>query len=117
MYHFFDFKKKTIHAPLSPRYWGALANSTHLTGNLDAWFIDRDRSDIGHALWAVFGNATAAPGPQLQLGWRYIDPSVDFQVATNEGVAQAIVGERAWIAVVGEFRYDYVTWRAALRDD
>ena len=106
MYHFFNFsiEKKKIHARLSPRYWGALANSTHLTGNLDAWFIDRDRSDIGHALWAVFGNTTAVPGPQLQLGWRYIDPGVDFQVATNEEVAQAVVGERAWIAVVGEFR-------------
>jgi hypothetical protein len=67
-----------------------------MTGNLDAWFIDRDGSRIGHALWDVFGNFSA-PGPHL--GWTYIDP---VDVGTNDDVAQAIVAEKAWIAVVGK---------------
>jgi hypothetical protein len=67
-----------------------------MTRNLDAWFIDRDGSRIGHALWNVFGNVSA-PGPQL--GWSYIDP---VDIGTNDDIAQAVVAERAWIAVVGE---------------
>jgi len=67
-----------------------------MTRNLDAWFIDRDGSRIGHALWHVFGNFSA-PGPHL--GWTYINPA---DIGTNDDVAQAIVAEKAWIAVVGK---------------
>ena len=67
-----------------------------MTRNLDAWFIDRDGSRIGHALWESFGNVSTT---RPQLGWRYVDPA-DF--GTNDDVAQAIIAEKAWIAVVGE---------------
>jgi hypothetical protein len=67
-----------------------------MTRNLDAWFIDRDGSRIGHALWDAFGNTSAS---RTQLGWNYIDPA---DIGTNDDVAQAIVAEKAWIAVVGE---------------
>jgi hypothetical protein len=67
-----------------------------MTRNLDAWFIDRDGSRIGHALWDVFGNFSA---PGAHLGWTNVDP---VDIGTNDDVAQAIVAEKAWIAVVGK---------------
>ena len=67
-----------------------------MTGNLNAWFIDRDGSRIGHALWNVFGNVSA---PGQHLGWSNINPA---DIGTNDDLAQAVVAEKAWIAVVGE---------------
>jgi hypothetical protein len=67
-----------------------------MTGNLEAWFIDRDGSRIGNGVWGVFGNSSA-PGPHL--GWSNVDPA---NIGTDDDVAQAIVAEKAWIAVVGE---------------
>lgn len=79
------------------RYWGALSNSAVLTENLEAWFIDRDGSLIGDSLWAVFGNKSTSA---MHLGWKKVDPAV---IGTDEDVKQAIVHEKAWIAVVGAY--------------
>jgi hypothetical protein len=65
---------------------------------LDAWFIDRDNSRVGHSLWDVFGNASA---PERRLGWRNIDPA---DIGTNDDVAGAIIDQKAWIAIVGELK-------------
>lgn len=68
-----------------------------MTRNLDAWFIDRDDSLIGNVLWKSFGNTSY---PAQQLGWTKMDP---FAVGSNEEVVQAVIEEKAWIAVVGKF--------------
>lgn len=67
-----------------------------MTGNLEAWFIDHDKAQIGHALWQAFGNTT---GDGKQLGWTKVNPA---DVGTDEDIANAIVNERAWVAVVGK---------------
>lgn len=84
-------------------YWGALASQATRTRNLNAWFVDRDGSRLGHALWTTFGN-TSAPGPQL--GWTSVDPNT---VGTDAHVAQAVLDEQAWIVVVGTHKSAYVT--------
>lgn len=76
-------------------FWGALASQAQRTQRLDAWFVDRDGARIGHALWAAFGNASE---PGARLGWAAVDPAA---LRTDADVAQAVVDERAWIAVVG----------------
>ncbi|KAH7906449.1 hypothetical protein BJ138DRAFT_1162589 [Hygrophoropsis aurantiaca] len=79
-----------------PVYWGALAYSSRMTSNLTAWFIDRDNSRLGHALWNSI-ETTNAPGPQL--GWVYVDP--DF-AGSNQQIMDAVIGEHTWLAVVVE---------------
>ena len=81
--------------PPNGRFWGALSNSANLTGKLTAWYVDRDQSRIGHALWDGIVNAS---GPSL--GWVSVDPA---DAGSDEDVADAIISQSAWIAVVGKF--------------
>ncbi|KAF7981526.1 hypothetical protein HWV62_33103 [Athelia sp. TMB] len=94
-----------------PAYWGALSSQATRTQNLNAWFIDRDGSRLGRALWTAFGN-TSTPGPQL--GWTQVDPS---SIGTDEAVSQAILDEQAWIAVVVEKNATYNLWEARMHGD
>ena len=82
---------------LDLRFWGASANAPKLTENLEAWFINRDAARIGNSLWNVFANTTA---PGQYLGWIAVDP---VAAGTNMDIANAIVQNQAWVAVVGEF--------------
>lgn len=77
------------------RFWGALANAPKLTSNLEAWYINRDAARIGNTLWKVFSNTTA---PGQYLGWINVDP---VAAGTDDDIANAIVQNQAWIAVVG----------------
>ncbi|KAI0739998.1 hypothetical protein C8Q80DRAFT_208199 [Daedaleopsis nitida] len=77
-----------------PVYWGALSNSANLTGNLEAWFIDRDGARVGQGLVQAVLNYSA-PGPQLD--WK-IKASRD--VGNDDNVQRMILEDRVWVAVV-----------------
>ncbi|EKM59708.1 uncharacterized protein PHACADRAFT_181681 [Phanerochaete carnosa HHB-10118-sp] len=79
-----------------PVFWGALSGSPQLTTNLEAWFINRDGARIGNTLWESFGN-TSTPGQHLS--WSLIDP---VAAGDDEDIANAIIENEAWIAVVIE---------------
>ena len=79
------------------RYWGSLWKGPELTGNLRAWVINRDNGIIGGTIVEAIMNTTTS-GSQ-HLGWEQIDAS---NFATDDDVADAIVDEQAWIAVVSE---------------
>lgn len=79
-----------------PVFWGALSESPQLTTNLEAWFINRDAARIGNTLWQSFGN-TSTPG--LHLSWSLVDP---VAAGTDEDIANAVIQNQAWIAVVIE---------------
>lgn len=78
-------------------FWGALSGSPQLTGNLQAWFINRDAARIGNTLWDTFGNVSA---PGQQLSWALIDP---IAAGSNEDIINAILENQAWIAVVSAY--------------
>ncbi|KZP09237.1 hypothetical protein FIBSPDRAFT_839573 [Athelia psychrophila] len=92
-----------------PVYWGALASQAARTRNLNAWFVDRDDSRLGHALWSTFGNTSASGA---QLGWTSIDPAT---AGTDADVAQAVLDEEAWIVVVVEENATENLWNARTR--
>ena len=75
------------------RFWGALCNSAKLTQNLEASFIDRDDSRIGHAIWQGFSNVSSG----MKLGWMPIDADT---AGSDEQIINAMVQNQAWIAVV-----------------
>ncbi|TBU27609.1 hypothetical protein BD311DRAFT_723883 [Dichomitus squalens] len=77
-----------------PVYWGALANSAKLTGNLDAWFVSRDTGRVGQGLVAALSKY-APPGPRLN--WQVMDPDV---VGSDDDLANMVAQEQIWIAVV-----------------
>ncbi|KIJ68923.1 hypothetical protein HYDPIDRAFT_144365 [Hydnomerulius pinastri MD-312] len=79
-----------------PAYWGALAFSSSLTNNLTVWFIDRDQSRIGHALWNDIANNTN-PGPQL--GWVAVDAQ---SAGSDDDIMAAVVNQQTWLALVVE---------------
>ncbi|KIM31251.1 hypothetical protein M408DRAFT_327517 [Serendipita vermifera MAFF 305830] len=78
-----------------PVYWGSLWKGPELTGNIHALVINRDDGIIGSTVAGALINSTTS-GSQ-HLGWEEVDPST---FATDEDVAEAIVDEAAWIAVV-----------------
>ncbi|OBZ73437.1 Nitrosoguanidine resistance protein SNG1 [Grifola frondosa] len=80
----------------APVYWGALSNSAKRSKNLEAWFIDRDQSRIGQAIWQAFKNNTL-PGPHLN--WLSMDP---LAMGDDSSVSGLIAEEHAWVAVVIE---------------
>ncbi|KAM5536448.1 hypothetical protein V8D89_009884 [Ganoderma adspersum] len=77
-----------------PVYWGALTNSAKLTGNFEAWFIDRDGARIGQGLTSAVGKY-APPGPRLN--WKFMQPDV---VGDDDSVADMVLREQVWVAVV-----------------
>ncbi|KAI0707430.1 hypothetical protein C8T65DRAFT_650942 [Cerioporus squamosus] len=77
-----------------PVYWGALSDSAKLTGNLEAWFIDRDGSRVGQGLVAAV-RKFSPPGPQL--AWKFMDPD---DVGDDNDVQRMVLEERVWVAVV-----------------
>ncbi|KAI0791207.1 hypothetical protein C8Q75DRAFT_864980 [Abortiporus biennis] len=77
-----------------PAFWGALANSAKMTRNFEAWFIDRDDSRIGHALWQ---SISGGPSTGLQLGWV---PVSAHTAGTDEQIIDSILNNEAWVAVV-----------------
>lgn len=84
-------------APASNSYWASLSASADLTGNLEAWVINRDQARIGDSLAAA---ALAAPSSgHGALWWRLINASY---YPADEDVLQAVLQERTWLAVVGE---------------
>ncbi|THG94903.1 hypothetical protein EW145_g8054 [Phellinidium pouzarii] len=78
-----------------PIYWGSLSAAAKLTGNLEAWVINRDPGRIGLS----FENAIlAAPSTGSgALWWRLVNASL---AGDDDTIAQAIIGEQAWVAVV-----------------
>ena len=87
------------HAP-SParprRYWGALTNSSRLTGNLEAWFVDLDGDRIGAGMTRAVQNFVPH-GPALN--WTFKDPA---DTGDNDAIASAVLREQVWVAIVGE---------------
>ncbi|KAI0820843.1 hypothetical protein BC628DRAFT_1422520 [Trametes gibbosa] len=77
-----------------PIYWGALANSAKLTGNLEAWFIDRDGGRVGRGL-AQAAQQYTAPGPQLT--WQFMDGG---DVGNDEAIINLVLQEQLWVAIV-----------------
>ncbi|PIL26822.1 hypothetical protein GSI_11083 [Ganoderma sinense ZZ0214-1] len=77
-----------------PVYWGALVNSAKLTGNLEAWFIDRDGARIGQGLTSAVGKY-APEGPRLN--WKFMKPDV---VGDDNSVMNMVLQEQVWVAVV-----------------
>ena len=84
-----------LHAPISS-YWGALSNSTELTGNLEAWFIDFDGDRVGQGMTNAV-KSFVPTGPSLS--WQFMDSSV---FASDDDIADAILQDQAWVAIVGE---------------
>lgn len=78
-------------------FWGSLWKAPELTGNLRGLVINRDGGIIGTTLSGAIINSTTS-GNQ-HLGWELVDPSV---FVTDEDVANAIVEEDAWVAVVSK---------------
>ena len=87
------------HAP-SParprRYWGALTNSSRLTGNLEAWFVDLDGDRIGAGMTRAVQNFVPH-GPALN--WTFKDPA---DTGDNDAIASAVLREQVWVAIVGQ---------------
>lgn len=79
-----------------PRYWGALSNSAQLTGNLEAWFIDRDGARVGQSLTKAVQSYSPL-GPQLN--WKFKSLS---DVGDDDAVQKSVLEERVWVAVIGE---------------
>ncbi|TFK80958.1 hypothetical protein K466DRAFT_532405, partial [Polyporus arcularius HHB13444] len=77
-----------------PVYWGALSDSAKLTGNLEAWFIDRDGARVGQSLVAAV-RKYSPPGPQL--AWKFMDPD---DVGDDDDVQRMVLEEQVWVAVV-----------------
>lgn len=62
-----------------------------------AWVIDRDGGPIGHTVTtAILGSLDT--GSKQVLGWQQIDAAA---AGSDDDVANAVVDERTWIAVVG----------------
>ena len=85
------------------RFWGALSNSPKYTPNLTAWFINRDGARIGNTIWESFSNKSA---PGLHLGWVLVKPAA---AGTDQQIMDAIVQERAWVAVVSKLLLLFIT--------
>ncbi|KAI0347315.1 hypothetical protein BDW22DRAFT_1322516 [Trametopsis cervina] len=79
-----------------PVFWGALSTSGTRTSSLDAWFVNRDGARVGNNLWESFSN-TSTPGQHL--GWALLSAA---DAGTDEQIMDAIIQQRAWIAVVVE---------------
>ncbi|KAI0808363.1 hypothetical protein C8Q74DRAFT_1233073 [Fomes fomentarius] len=77
-----------------PVYWGALSNSAQLTGNLEAWFIDRDGARVGQSLTKAVQSYSPL-GPQLN--WKFKSFS---DVGDDDAVQQSVLEERVWVAVI-----------------
>lgn len=76
-------------------YFGSLSSSAHLTGNLDVWVINRDQARIGNSFVnTVKLTATSGLGA---LGWKIVAPDA---IGSDEDVAQAIINEEAWGAII-----------------
>lgn len=95
---------------IRPVYWGSLAHQRSYPNKLDVLFVNRDASDIGNSIQAVvhadFLNTTHA-----KLGWRIRDPS---QYPTDDAVQHAVLDERYWMAVVGEYTFKWTPKRVLL---
>lgn len=82
--------------PNTNSYWGSLSASAELTGNLEAWVVNRDLARIGNSLEsAVLAAPTRGPGA---LWWRLVNAS---HFPDDETIIQAVIEERTWLAVVG----------------
>ncbi|THH26331.1 hypothetical protein EUX98_g7852 [Antrodiella citrinella] len=79
-----------------PAFWGALSNSASLTDQLTVWYIDRDDSRVGHAIWDGIANYS---GPALPLGWQVVNPLV---AGSDEDIIGSVVTDQVWAAVVVE---------------
>ncbi|KAI8976311.1 hypothetical protein BD414DRAFT_467212 [Trametes punicea] len=77
-----------------PVYWGALASSANRTGNLNAWFIDRDGSRVGQGLTEAV-QKYSAPGPSLN--WQFIKAP---NITDDSGIIDMVLQEQVWVAVV-----------------
>lgn len=78
-------------------YWGSLSSSAKLTGNLNAWLVNRDQGLIGESLVAaVHDAATTGPGA---IGWRIMNAS---HIKTDKQVIHAVLDETIWMGVVGK---------------
>ena len=77
-------------------YWGALTNSSKLTGNLEAWFVDRDGDRIGQGMARAVQNFVPT-GPALN--WTFQDPLL---VGNDTAIIDAVLQERVWVAIVSE---------------
>jgi len=91
--------------PLS-RYWGSLWKAPVLAHQLRAWVIDREGGPLGQAVSQAI-MATTAAGSNAALGWQQIDAT---QFTADEDIVNAVVDERTWIAVVGEFSQPINYW-------
>jgi hypothetical protein len=69
-----------------------------LTSGLRAWVINRDGGVIGNTLASAIMNTTTS-GAKNVLGWRQLDGDL---FPTDEDVANGILDERAWLAVVSQ---------------
>ncbi|KAI0641589.1 hypothetical protein C8Q79DRAFT_918920 [Trametes meyenii] len=77
-----------------PLYWGALSSSAKRTGNLGAWFIDRDGSRVGRGL-AQAVQKYSAPGPRLS--WQFFDAN---DVGDDDDIIDMVLKDRVWVAIV-----------------
>lgn len=50
---------------------------------------------------------TTTSGSKNVLGWQQLDPS---QFPTDDDVAQGVLDERAWLAVVSEYIFFSTPW-------
>jgi hypothetical protein len=79
-------------------YWGSLWKAPVLTSGLRAWVINRDEGVIGNTLASAIMNTTTS-GAKNVLGWQQLDASL---FPTDQDVANGVLEERAWLAVVSE---------------
>ncbi|KAI0759545.1 hypothetical protein BD413DRAFT_273447 [Trametes elegans] len=77
-----------------PIYWGALVNSASLTGNLEAWFIDRDGGRVGQGMTLAVQKYSPT-GPRLN--WKFMKP---IDVGDDDDVIRMVLEEQVWVAVV-----------------
>lgn len=75
-------------------YWASL-HQVNLQG-LEGIIVDFDQDIIGQAVTASFREVTGRPD---QLSWTFVDPS---RFAGPQPIADAIVKEKHWVAIVGE---------------
>jgi hypothetical protein len=82
-------------------YWGATWRVPEYTSNLNGYVVDLDGGPVGDAVKTAFQQASGTP---TQLTWQF-PPTSQFPngvYGPKDTVEDAIVHERAWLAVVGE---------------
>jgi len=102
MYVFSSFLAENLCRSLcacASRYFGSLSSSASRVGSLGAWFVNHDQGRMGNNLQATVQDAI---DKSQTFGWTIFNQSEEE--ISNDSIANAVLKEKIWLAVVGESR-------------